>query len=197
MIDSKFIITYTNGLYTTPPEDAPTYQEFRDMFSGGQLGSKQWAVNKLKALKILDNQDVIIVGAWYGTLGLMIKNEFPYIKLNLLDIDPRCQKFLKNITYEYDEVFPLLGDMYEYEYTEHLVVNTACEHIPDVRKWLDRLPKGTHVLLQSNNFFESPGHINCVTRIEEFEEQTSLSKILFSGELETPMYTRYMLIGTV
>ena len=43
-----------------------------------------------------------------------------------------------------------------------LVVNTSCEHIADLRGWLDLLPKGTSVLLQSNDYFSEPTHINCV-----------------------------------
>jgi hypothetical protein len=197
MIDSRFIIRYTNGLYSTDPENAPTYKEFRDMFSSGQIGSKEWAVNALAKLNLLSNQDVIIVGSWYGTLGLMLKQKFPYIGLKFLDIDPRCEVFLKNIIYDLEEVEATTGDMYQYNYHEYLVINTACEHIPDIKAWLGKLPKGTLVLLQSNNFFNSPGHINCATRIEEFEEQVSLSKILYSGEFQTQMYTRYMIIGKV
>jgi hypothetical protein len=125
----------------------------------------------------------------------MIKDSFPDTSVKLLDIDPRCEIFLKNIIYDYKGVSPVTGDMYNYTYKEHLVVNTACEHIPNVRKWLDKIPQNTYVLLQSNNFFESPGHINCVNHIDEFKEQTSLSKVLFADGFETPMYTRYMIIS--
>jgi 16S rRNA G527 N7-methylase RsmG len=167
------------------------------MFSSGQINSKQWAVNTLKTLNLLTNQNIIVVGSWFGTLGLMIKSEFPYTSVKLLDIDPRCEIFLKNIVYDLKEISPVTGDMYEYTYNEHLVVNTACEHIADVKEWLNNIPKGTHVLLQSNNFFESPGHINCVNHIDEFKEQTSLSTVLFADGYETPMYTRYMIIGQI
>lgn len=197
MIDTNFIVRYTNGLYSTSPEFAPSYNEFRDMFSYGQLASKEWAVNTLDRLKILSDQDVIIVGSWYGTLGLMIKKKFPNCGLKLLDIDPRCEIFLRNIVYDLNDVKLETSDMYYYNYTEHLVINTACEHIPDISKWLNLIPQGTYVLLQSNNFHDSPGHINCATRIEHFEQQASLSKLLFSNELETKMYTRYMIIGQV
>lgn len=195
MIDTSFIVMYTNGLYTTPAESAPTYNEFRDMFSSGQLASKKWAVDKLKSSKLITNQHVLLVGAWYGTLGLMIKREFPDSAVTLLDIDPRCKDFLDNIIYNFENVYTITEDMYKHKYTEDVVINTACEHIPDVKKWLDMMPKGTTVLLQSNNYFIEKAHINCVSRLEEFEAQASLSKIFYSGELETPIYTRYMIIG--
>lgn len=197
MIDDKFIIRYTNGLYVTDPANSPTYNEFRDMFSSGQLGSKSWAVNTLAGLKIMSDQEVLLVGSWFGTLGLMLKKKFPDISLRLLDIDPRCEVFLKNITYDLPDVDIVTRDMYQHQYQENLIINTACEHIPSVSQWLEKIPKGTLVLLQSNNFFNSPGHINCCSCIEEFESKAALSNILYSGEFTTPMYTRYMIIGQI
>jgi hypothetical protein len=190
MIDSRFIIRYTNGLYDTHPDNSPRYDEFRDMFSSGQIYSKEWAVRELKNLDLIYHHSVIIAGAWFGTLGVMMKRELPDIKLTMLDIDPRCEIFIKNIG-----EFAITKDMYDYSYTEDVVVNTACEHIPDVKVWLDKLFPDTMVLLQSNNFFDGEGHVNCVASKEEFEQQASLKEILYSGELVTPMYTRYMIIG--
>lgn len=195
MIDTKFIIRYTNGLYTTESENAPRYDEFRDMFSLGQLKSKEWAVTELQRSNILLDQNVVIAGSWYGTLGLMIKTAFPESKITLLDIDSRCKIFLDNILFDVENIHAITGNMFDYNYTEHLVINTSCEHIEDVKGWLSKLPPNTFVLLQSNNYYETKEHINCVSSIEEFKEQTSLYEIIYSGELETSMYTRYMIIG--
>lgn len=197
MIDSYFIVRYTNALYSTSKEFLPRYDEFRDMFSSGQIASKEWAVKELLKLNLVLDQNIIIVGAWFGTLGLMLKKQFPLIKLTLLDIDPRCGKFLDNIIYNMEDVFAVTKDMFEYNYTQDIVVNTACEHIHDIRKWLDQLKEGTIVLLQSNNFFSSPDHVSCISSEEEFKEQVKLKEILYSGKLETPMYTRFMIIGKV
>lgn len=196
MIDSRFIIRYTNGLYTTDAADAPTYQEFRDMFSSGQIVSKEWAIKELQKLNIILDQSVVLVGAWYGTLGVLLRKQFPLIgKMTLLDIDPRCKKFLDNIIYDAEDTRAVTGDMFNYDYKEDLVINTACEHIPDIRAWLSKIKKGTIVLLQSNNAFEYPDHVNCVNTMEEFKNQTELEEILYIGELKTPMYTRFMIIG--
>jgi len=192
MIDSKFIIRYTNGLYCTPPEFSPRYDEFRDMFSSGQILSKEWAVNELKNLDIVKFQEVLIAGSWFGTLGMMLKDTFPTIELILLDIDPRCEPYTKNVV---KGATVKTGDMYDYKYTEDIVINTACEHIPDVGNWLSLLKSGTIVLLQSNNFFDSPDHVNCVNTIDEFKVQVNLSEVMYAGELKTPMYTRFMIIG--
>jgi len=58
-------------------------------------------------------------------------------------------------------------------------------------------PSGTNVLLQSNDYFSEPTHINCVASLAAFEAMAALREVRFSGELPTKNYTRFMLIGTV
>lgn len=197
MINSKFIISYTNALYSAPESSHPRYDEFRDMFSSGQIYSKEWVVKELSS--IIENTDktAVIVGAWFGTLGVLLKNKFSNMHIRMLDIDSRCADFIKHITYTYENMSCITDDMYAYKYTEDIVINTSCEHIPDVSKWLSLLPAGTRVVLQSNNFFDGNGHVNCVNSTDEFKQQTNLSAIDYIGELKMPMYTRYMIIGTV
>lgn len=190
MIDSELIIRYTNGLYATHPDNSPTYNEFRDMFSSGQIYSKEWAIREIFNLGILKHQSVIVVGGWFGTLGIMLKNKFPLIDIKFLDIDPRCEIYLKNIGAN-----AITQDMYNYVYTEDVVINTSCEHITDIRGWLDKLPQDTIVVLQSNNFDSIPEHVSCVFSEEQFRIQTNLTHVLYSGKIVTPMYTRYMIIG--
>jgi hypothetical protein len=194
MIDSNFIIKYTNALYSTPVEYAPRYDEFRDMFSSGQIKSKEWAVEELQKLDF-GIHSAAIMGCWYGTLGLMLKNAFPKLFLELVDIDPRCEKFNEKIFYDIPYVNLHTMDMYDWQGTEDLIINTSCEHIPDLQDWLLFMPEGTMVLLQSNNYLTGNGHINCVNSVEEFIAQSDLRNILYSGELVMPMYTRYMIIG--
>lgn len=190
MIDSEFVIKYTDALYTTPEEYQPRYDEFRDMFSSGQLRSKEWLVTELSRLNVIDRQRVIVVGSWFGTLGAMLLRQFTNIDLTLLDIDPRCKHFVNQMGYR-----GIVGDMYDYQFTEDVVINTSCEHIPDLSQWLQKVPAGTTMILQSNNGTEVAGHVNCASSIEQFKQQAGLSRILFSGELIFPMYTRYMIIG--
>ena len=195
MIDSKFIIKYTNALYSTPPEFAPRYDEFRDMFSSGQIYSKEWIVDELVKLRFMTVQSVIIAGAWYGTLGIMLKDKFPDIDMTFLDMDPRCEKFIHNIVYADPTMKCITDDMYRHSYTEGVIINTSCEHIEDIQQWLSLLPSRSIVVLQSNNYLSGAGHINCVNSKEAFIEQTGLTDVLYAGELEMPMYTRYMVIA--
>lgn len=195
MIDSNFIIRYTNALYSADPEYAPRYDEFRDMFSSGQIKSKEWAVSELQKLD-MGVHSAAIMGCWFGTLGLMLKNAFPKMFLQLVDIDPRCQKFNEKIFYDIPYVTLSTQDMYDFQVGEDLIINTSCEHIPDLQDWLMFMPEGTLVLLQSNNYYNGNGHISCVNSLEEFNKTAALKNILYSGELEMPMYTRYMIIGS-
>jgi hypothetical protein len=198
MIDSNFMIRYTNALYSTPPEYAPRYDEFRDMFSSGQIKSKEWAVQELLNInKHIHIHSAAIMGCWYGTLGLMLKNAFPKLFLELVDIDPRCEKFNEKIFYDIKHVNLHTMDMYDWQGTEDLIINTSCEHILNLEDWVLFIPEDTMVLLQSNNYLAGNGHINCVNSKEEFITQSGLKNILYSGELVMPMYTRYMVIGII
>jgi hypothetical protein len=195
VINSNFIIQYTNALYSTSVEDAPRYDEFRDMFSSGQIYSKEWLVKQLKKTYILDNNSCIIVGAWYGTLGFMIYDANITKKIKMLDIDPRCEKFVNNIIYDIPSIEYVTGDMYNYTYTEDIIINTSCEHIPDIKQWLTVIPFTSMIVLQSNNYIAGNGHVNCVNSYEEFVKQTGLTRIIYAGKLETNIYDRYMVIG--
>ena len=197
MISSDFISRYTTALYSTPKECAPTYDEFRDMFSTGQIRSKEWLIDELYKLDI-PFTTVAIAGAWYGTLGHLIKSQFISSKIVMIDSDPRCKVYVDNISQDGEPyVQYVTEDMYAYEYSEDIVINTSCEHISDVMGWVSMLPIGTIVILQSNNFIGGKDHINCVHSKDEFIHQSGLSKILYSGELVMSMYTRYMIIGVV
>jgi hypothetical protein len=196
MIDTDFIIMYTNALYSTQPEYAPRYDEFRDMFSSGQLNSKEWLVEKYHShIACRPDIKIIIAGSWFGSLGMMLLRS-TIADIILLDIDPRCEKFIKNMTWNISGVKAITGDMYAYKYTEDVVINTSCEHIPNLRAWLDLIPIDTTVILQSNNHRAIHDHINCVDSIQEFVSQAGLQHVSFVGSLKTPAgFTRYMIIG--
>ena len=76
-----------------------------------------------------------------------------------------------------------------------LVINTSCEHLPDVPGWLAGLPAGLPLLLQSNDYYREPDHRSCVPSLEAFKAQAGLSALWFAGALPTKNYTRFMLIG--
>ena len=53
------------------------------------------------------------------------------------------------------------------------------------------------MLLQSNDYFSEPTHINCVESVEAFERLAGLAALRFSGTLPMKKYNRFMLIGEV
>jgi hypothetical protein len=77
------------------------------------------------------------------------------------------------------------------------IINTSCEHIStgDFIKWYNTIPVGTLVVLQTNNYFKLPEHVNCCNDLIDFAELTPIQHLLFSGELQLPKYIRYMRIG--
>lgn len=196
MITSEFMIKYTDALYSVSDDIAPRYDEFRDMFSSGQIYSKEWILRELAKIDpVHQRKSFCIAGAWYGTLGMMLHARFPSTKVTMLDIDPRCEKFIDKIIWQNSDMTAVTEDMYKYRYKEDFVINTSCEHIADIREWINIIPLGRTVVLQSNNYLEGNGHINCVSSENEFIKQTGLTNILYSGSLKMPMYTRYMVIG--
>lgn len=195
MINSAFMIKYTNALYSTPAEFSPSYNEFRDMFSSGQLKSKEWLIKELHNTPLtLSNKSYLIAGSWFGTLGELLLCGMSMKELTLLDIDPRCEKFLHQLHWNNPVVKLVTGDMYTHTYTQDIIINTSCEHIPDLREWLNLIPKGKIVVLQSNNY-RIEEHISCVDSVAELADIAKLDSVQYAGTLETPAFTRYMLIG--
>ena len=198
MINSELIIKYTNALYSASVENSPRYDEFRDMFSSGQIRSKEWLITELDKVVLNWNPlSMIIAGAWFGTLGMMLHKHFCNARITMMDIDPRCAEFIHHMIYNDDTLKCITADMYEHKYSEHIIINTSCEHIPDLAHWISLLPKDRIVVLQSNNFYTGNGHVNCTDNIDSFIKQTGITDILYSGELAMPMYTRYMIIGKI
>jgi len=92
-------------------------------------------------------------------------------------------------------------DEWEYDHAPTMVINTSCEHVDQETydRWYDRIPTGTTVVLQGNDFFSCEEHIRCSRDLEEFESQSRLDNIQYAGCYRTDAgsgYTRFMLIGT-
>jgi hypothetical protein len=77
------------------------------------------------------------------------------------------------------------------------IINTSCEHIPtgDFINWYNTIPVGTFVVLQTNDYFKLPEHVNCCNDLDDFSRATPIKEVLYQGKLELSKYTRYMRIG--
>lgn len=177
--------------------------DIANAFNHKQVDCKMWARDKLFESCGGRFDRIWVLGGWYGVLSAMLFDDarFDIAAIDSIDIDPAVAPIAETLNRAAGDRFrALTGDMYALAYAAErpdLVINTSCEHIADVRGWLDLLPEGTRVLLQSNDYFSEPTHINCVASLTAFEELAALRELRFSGELPTKNYTRFMLIGAV
>jgi hypothetical protein len=177
--------------------------EIGNAFNHKQVACKIWARDRLFDSLGGRFGRVAILGGWYGVLAAMLLEDerFDIGTVESIDIDPSVAAVAATLNAGSNGRFKATTqDMYLLDYAglhAELIVNTSCEHIADLRGWLELLPQGTNVLLQSNDYFSEPSHINCVETVGAFERLAGLAALKFSGALPMKKYTRFMLIGSV
>lgn len=177
--------------------------DIANAFNHKQVACKLWARDTLLEAAGKSYQRIVVLGGWYGILSAMLLEDcrFEIAMAESYDIDASVEAVAGTLNAAFADRFrAVTADMYAIDYASlgaDLIVNTSCEHIEDLRSWLDLIPPGTRVLLQSNDYFSEPTHINCVESIDAFSDQAQLSTLDFAGALPTKKYTRFMLIGTV
>jgi hypothetical protein len=77
--------------------------------------------------------------------------------------------------------------------TPDWLVNTSCEHMDT--SWFDSAGSEQLIIMQTNDSPDFAGHINICEDMQQVEQKYPLSDVLYSGELVTPVYTRFMQIG--
>lgn len=90
------------------------------------------------------------------------------------------------------------GDTYIEKFLPDLIINTSSEHM--TTEWFNQIrfkkwKKKPLLVIQNNNFFTSPDHINCVHSVDHMKKVFPLERVLFEGELQLKGYKRVMLIG--
>lgn len=172
-----------------------------EAFWGGQLQSKEWLIDNLRPF-ITEPSNVVIYGGWVGVLASMLfQSRIPIEKIESVDIDIRCLEtaITMNKLEEMQgrfrsvcrtmETYPNFG-------ANPVAINTSAEHISQesYEQWLDLLLPNTLIVVQSNNY-EIEEHCRIASSLDEFRQQCHLTE-LWTGELQLPSYTRYMIIGT-
>lgn len=191
-----------------------------DCFSQGQLLSKQWIIDNLKDLD-LNLGTVFLCAGWYATLATMLfESGIKVDKIRSFDIDESCVTiaeifnkpwFVNNWKFK-----SITSDINNINYNSHswqywsnannrmsnlitdiptTIINTSCEHIENFSNWYNLIPEGKLLILQTNNYFEIPDHVNCSKDLEQFSNQTPMTKVLYQGELELSKYKRFMRVG--
>ena len=193
-----------------------------DCFSLGQLESKEWAIeimNDMQHYKPTNLGTVFVLCGWYGILpAMMYLKGLKFDKIRSFDIDDNCLQIAdqvnKTISSDNWRFKAITEDVFNIKFSGHTwqvwsnannrmcypisdvpdtIINTSCEHTkPD---WFKNIPRQKTVILQSNNFLEGRGHINCVKDLDEFKQMFPLKDIFYAGKLHCEKYTRFMLIG--
>jgi hypothetical protein len=163
------------------------------------MKSKEWLCTELRK-HVKKFVTVDIHGGWNGVLASMLfQSDVPVTNIRSIDIDPSCES-IANMMNKKEEMVgkfrAVTADMCAIRSDADVVINTSCEHITQDQYdlWLSGMPHNTLFVLQSNNY-EIPEHVRTASTLEEFKEQSQL-KIKFAGELELPLYKRWMIIGT-
>jgi len=177
-----------------------------DAFWSGQLNSKEWLIDALE-MAVHPQVDCImpkpfsidIHGGWVGVLASMIfQSRIPVASIRSIDIDPTCELIatMMNKKEEIQGKFrAITSDMCDIKSDANIIINTSCEHITQEQYdlWKSGVPHNTLLVLQSNDY-NIPEHVRIAASLDEFKQQCDIA-ILWSGELELPLYKRWMVIG--
>lgn len=173
-----------------------------DAFWKGQMRSKEWLIKEL--IKQRGNfktwPSIDIHGGWVGTLSsLIFQSELFVNNIRSIDIDPSCESIatlMNQMEYESGRFRAVTADMCNIRSDADIVINTSFEHITQDQYdlWLSGLPQNSLLVLQSNNY-NIPEHVRIAKDLEEFKQQSGLEHIFYAGELDLPLYKRFMIIG--
>jgi hypothetical protein len=183
---------------------------WKDALSRNQIKSKLWLIDKMNELGVLPNRtsnmfnshtNVLLVGGWVGILPFLadMKGKFLDTVTNI-DIDETVHSAAASLNSVTDSKFKNnnkdVRTLNIDKYTKPIVIDTIVEHIADHGEWVKTLPTTATVVLQGNDMFDVPDHVNCHRTLEDFIESCGLNNIIWSGELNLYKCTRYMAIGT-
>ncbi len=179
---------------------SPDPMRTMDAFWSGQLKSKEWLISNLRK-HVNKFVTVDIHGGWVGVLASMLfQSDVPVLSIRSIDIDPSCEPIATNMNKMEEMVGKfraVTADMCAIRSDADVVINTSCEHITQEQYdlWLSGIAHNTLLVLQSNDYNISE-HVRIAKDLEEFKEQSGIN-VLWAGELELPLYKRFMLIGTL
>jgi hypothetical protein len=177
---------------------SPDPMRTMDAFWQGQLKSKEWLITNLRR-NVNKFISIDIHGGWVGVLASMIfQSDIHVTNIRSVDIDPACEP-IANMMNKKEEMVgkfrAVTADMCAIRSDADVIINTSCEHITQDQYdlWLSGMPYNSLLVLQSNNY-DIPEHVRTASSLEEFKQQCHI-KVLWAGELELPLYTRFMIIG--
>jgi len=178
---------------------SPDPMRTMDAFWQGQLKSKEWLITNLRK-NVNKFVSIDIHGGWVGVLASMLfQSDIHVTNIRSVDIDPACEP-IANMMNKKEEMVgkfrAVTADMCDIRSDADVVINTSCEHITQDQYdlWLSGMPYNSLLVLQSNDY-DIPEHVRTASSLEEFKQQCHI-KVLWAGQLELPLYNRFMVIGT-
>lgn len=201
-LNSSQIVYWFNAMRNLPEKERT---RALDAVWAGQIDSKAWLINTLNQ-HVTDPANVYIFGGWVGILASMMFHaaSFEIKKIRSIDLDPWCEPIADTVCQpqHIDEwrfkalTANMLDYMYDWDIYPDVVVNTSTEHVDQATydAWYDRVPSGTLLVAQGNDFFDCPEHQRCTANLTEFKRLNHVSKPMFQGSLPHDLYTRYMCV---
>ena len=110
-------------------------------------------------------------------------------KASTLDVNSISYDNFAYDTIKYDGTAQRVTD------TADTIINTSCDHMGLDDSWWTNIPSGRLIILQNNDWHENDQHNNSVNSLNEFKAMYPMQELLYEGELDLTLYTRYMLIG--
>ena len=186
-------------------------KRIRDASTSSQLQSKLWLVSEIINLGI-NVERVALLGGWYANFIVpLLIDELGASFIHNFEID----QDVKQLSYKFNKRYKdekkykcyivdvMFSPIWEYmkvgESCFDLVINTSCEHMFPMRKFL-KMNRGffdnSIYVLQSTDDEQYDDHINCVSSPDELAEQANFVDVLYSGTkiLDNGM-NRFMIIG--
>ncbi len=195
-----------------------SHPAYNEATAYGQLESKQWLIDE--ALKVFGNDwgRVFVLAGWIGYLPRFIfDTKISVTGVRSFDLDPQVAAVAESLNQSFVQkewIFKastkdITKMSYPTQFTVHrkdgsavdlfempeMIINTSCEHIEDIGAWLDQIPSGMRLILQSNDAFHIEGHVKCFKTLAEFEAAMNLSEVYYRGEKQLADFNRFMLIG--
>lgn len=192
-IDTEYLHYWMQAI-----RQSPNPMRTMDAFWSGQLKSKEWLITNLRK-NVNTFISIDIHGGWVGVLASMLfQSSIPIKNIRSVDIDPTCESIATMMNKQEEIVGrfrAVTADMCEIRSDADVIINTSCEHITqdEFDLWKTGVPYGSLLVLQSNNY-DIPEHVRTASSLEEFKQQCDIN-VIWAGELELPLYTRFMVIG--
>lgn len=183
---------------------------WKDALSRNQVKSKLWLIEKLIQTKVIPKSrgitdvetSTLVVGGWVGMLPFLASMLGKNLdSVTNVDIDITVHSAALTLNSGLHRNFKNSGNdartLDLQKYKKLLVIDTIVEHFENHGNWVKTLPVGTTVILQGNDMFDVPDHVNCHATLEEFLGSCGLNNIIWAGELRLYNCTRYMAIGKI